>query len=166
MTAALPLLILHGRCTGSAELGPLPSEHNGFIWVLDGALTAGGATLTYGERGLGLLPPGGDRLRLEGSAEFFVGLGPPPRRVPHYKYVGYGGGFVSRSVAGVEAAMSEYERDPRAFGRTTAAAPSTDHLGLVGGFQDDDGPMMERPAWRAVRSEMRVAALCISSLAK
>ena len=112
--------------------------------MLDGALTAGGATLTYGERGLGLLPPGGDRLRLEGAAEFFVGLG-PPRRVPHYKYVGYGGGFVSRSVAGVEAAMSEYERDPRAFGRTTAVAPSTDHLDL-GGFQDDDGPMEERPA--------------------
>ena len=114
VTAALPLVILHGRVGRSAELGPLPSEHNGFIWVLDGALTAGGATLTYGERGLGLLPPGGDRLRLEGAAEFFVGLG-PPRRVPHYKYVGYGGGFVSRSVAGVEAAMSEYERDPLAF---------------------------------------------------
>ena len=150
VTAALPLVILHGRVDGAATLASLPPGHNGFIWVLDGALTAGGATLTYGERGLGLLPPGGDRLRLEGAAEFFVGLG-PPRRVPHYKYVGYGGGFVSRSVAGVEAAMSEYERDPRAFGRTTAAAPSTDHLNLVGGFQDDDGPMMERPAETVAR---------------
>ena len=80
-----------------------------------------------------------------------VRLPAPPRRVPHYKYVGYGGGFVSRSVAGVEAMMSEYERDPRAFGRTTAAAPSTDHLDLVGGFQDDDGPMMERPAETVAR---------------
>ena len=150
VTAALPLVILHGRVDGAATLASLPPGHNGFIWVLDGALTAGGATLTYGERGLGLLPPGGDRLRLEGAAEFFVGLG-PPRRVPHYKYVGYGGGFVSRSVAGVEAAMSEYERDPRAFGRTTAVAPSTDHLDLVGGFQDDDGPMMERPAETVAR---------------
>ena len=75
----------------------------------------------------------------------------PPRRVPHYKYVGYGGGFVSRSVAGVEAAMSAYERDPRAFGRTTTVAPSTDHLDLVGGFQDDGGPMMERPAETVAR---------------
>ena len=148
--AALPLLILHGRVDGAATLGPLPPGHNGFIWVLDGTLAAGGTTLTYGERGLGLLPPGGDRLRLDGSAEFFVGLG-PPRRVPHYKYVGYGGGFVSRSVAGVEAAMGAYERDPRAFGRTTAAAPSTDHLDLVGGFQDDGGPMMERPAETVAR---------------
>ena len=79
----------------------------------------------------------------------------PPRRVPHYKYVGYGGGFVSRSVAGVEAAMSEYERDPRAFGRTTAVAPSTEHLDLVGGFQDDDGPMMERPAGVVARFTYR-----------
>jgi len=158
VTAALPLLILHGRVTGAAALAPLPPGHNGFIWVLDGTLTAGGATLAYGDRGLGLLPPGGDRLQLEseGPCEFFLALG-PPRRVPHYKYVGYGGGFVSRSVAGVEAAMGAYERDPRAFGRTTAddevvmAAPSTDHLGLVGGFQDEDGPMMERPAETVAR---------------
>ena len=59
--------------------------------------------------------------------------------------------FVSRTVAGVEAAMSEYKRDPRAFGRTTAAAQSTDHLDLVGGFQDDEGPMMERPAETVAR---------------
>ena len=142
------------RVDGAATLGPLPPGHNGFIWVLDGAFTAGGATLTYGERGLGLLPPGGDRLRLDGTAEFFLALG-PPRRVPHYKYVGYGGGFVSRSVAGVEAMMSEYERDPRAFGRTTAAAPSTEHLDLVGGFQDDGGPMEERPAGVVARFTYR-----------
>ena len=150
VSAALPLVILHGRVDGAAALGPLPSSYNGFIWVLDGTLAAGGATLAYGDRGLGLLPPGGDRLQLDGTSEFFLALG-PPRRVPHYKYVGYGGGFVSRSVAGVEAAMSAYERDPRAFGRTTAVAPSTDHLDLVGGFQDDDGPMMERPAETVAR---------------
>ena len=137
------------RAAAGAGRGPV--DH---VVLLDGTLAAGGATLTYGERGLGLLPPGGDRLRLDGSAEFFVGLG-PPRRVPHYKYVGYGGGFVSRSVAGVEAAMSEYERDPRAFGRTTAVAPSTDHLDLVGGFQDDDGPMEERPAGVVARFTYR-----------
>ena len=47
--------------------------------------------------------------------------------------------------------MRAYEKDPRAFGRTTAAAPSTEHLDLVGGFQDDGGPMMERPAEAVAR---------------
>ena len=156
VAAALALVVLHGRVSGTASLGLLPPGYNGFIWVLDGSLAAGGAALTYGESGLGLLPPGGDRLRLTSDApcEFFLALG-PPRRVAHYKYVGYGGGFVGRSIAGVEAAMAGYECDPRAFGRTTATAPSTDHLDLVGGFQDDNGPMMERPAGAVARFRYR-----------
>ena len=156
VAAALPLVIMHGRLDGAAALGPLPPGYNGFIWVLDGSLAAGGTTLSYGESGLGLLPPGGDRLQLQADApcEFFLALG-PPRRVAHYKYVGYGGGFVARTVKGVEAAMADYEQDPRAFDRTTTAAPSTDHLDLVGGFQDDNGPMMERPAGAVARFRYR-----------
>lgn len=90
VVAALSLVILHGRLeAGTATLGPLPPGHNGFLWVLDGALEAGGVALSHGDRGLGLLPPGGDALRLTATApcEFFVALG-PPRRVAHYKYVG------------------------------------------------------------------------------
>ena len=83
----------------------------------------------------------------DAPAQVLVALG-LPHRAPYAKYVGYGGGFVHRDANSVEAAMAEYERDPRSYGRAAAGATravDTSHLELVGGFQDNGGPMLERP---------------------
>ncbi|KAH8047070.1 quercetin 2,3-dioxygenase [Aureococcus anophagefferens] len=151
LRAAHPLVVLHVEVAKAGTLGPLPAGHNGGLWVLDGRLGAGDVELEFGAEGLCLLPPGGTALRLrnlgDAPAQALVALGAPHRR-PYAKYVGYGGGFVHRDAAGVEAAMAEYERDPRHYGRAAAGATravDTSHLDLVGGFQDNGGPMLERP---------------------
>ena len=160
-----PLLILHCEVAPGAEgtLGPLPAAFNGFVWCLDGAVRAAGAALEFGARGLGLLPPGGTTLPLRNAtdapAQVLVALG-LPHRAPYAKYVGYGGGFVHRDAISVEAAMAEYERDPRNYGRRHVAGAKpvdTSHLDLVAGFQDNDGPMMERPADVVARFKPKAA---------
>lgn len=166
-----PVLLLHVRLSPSADgtLSPLPSDFNGFVWCLEGSATVGGGEsggdggdgdgsggavdITHGPRGLVFTPPGGDALRLRNPssasrAMLLVALGMPHRK-PHYKYVGYGGGLIHRSVAEVEAAMGEYEKDPINYGRAAAQATAkpVDVSGykLVSGFQDNHGDMMERP---------------------
>ncbi|KAH8043853.1 quercetin 2,3-dioxygenase [Aureococcus anophagefferens] len=82
-------------------------------------LGAGDVELEFGAEGLCLLPPGGTALRLRN-------LGDAP--------------------AQALAAMAEYERDPGARPRVARrGAVDTSHLDLVGGFQDNGGPMLERP---------------------
>ena len=133
-----------GGVDGSAELAPLPSEHNGFIWVLDGTLAAGGATLPTAS-GAWPLPPGGDGSG-EGAAEFFVATGAAaPRPALQVRRLRRRVG--RRSVAGVEAAMSTSATRGPSAGRPRPPRPRPPNL--VGGFQDDDGPMMERPAARS-----------------
>ncbi|KAH8098275.1 quercetin 2,3-dioxygenase [Aureococcus anophagefferens] len=138
LRAAHPLVVLHVEVAKAGTLGPLPAGHDGFLWVLDGRLGAGDA---------------------------LVALGAPHRR-PYAKYVGYGGGFVHRDAAGVEAAMAEYERDPATARALARRAPSTSHLDLVGGFQDNGGPMLEQPDGVVARfknrgsSTARTAAPC------
>lgn len=147
------VLLLHVRVDpgGAGALRGLPHDFNGFLWVIDGAVAANALDLAHGESGLCLLPPGGADLDLRNAsssepAQVFVALG-LPHREPHVKYVGYGGGFVHRTADLVEAAMAEYERDPIGYGRAAAASTvDTSHLKLVPGFQDDDGPSLERPA--------------------
>jgi redox-sensitive bicupin YhaK (pirin superfamily) len=162
-----PVILLHVRLAAGAdgELAQLPADFNGFAWILSGAAELGGAEgraavrAEHGERGLVFLPPGGDRLRVrncsaEAPALLFVALGRPHRK-PYYKYVGYGGGLIHRSVAEVEAAMAEYESDPKHFGRSAAEAVAKpvdfERFKLVGGFESDDGDMMERPAHAIAR---------------
>ena len=168
-SATYPILLLHVRLEPQADglLKELPSLFNGFLWVLEGSVLAGGAVApadegmanaaqaTAGAHGFLRLPPGGDVLRLrnpssDGRAMVMIGLG-RPHRSPYYKYVGYGGGLIHRSVEEVQAAMDEYEADPKNFGRRAAKATGTakdvDMSGyrLVPGFQSDGGEMMERP---------------------
>ena len=175
-TSRHPVLLLHVRVEPQADgtIGPLPSDFNGFAWVLDGeALLGDGEGAVHAthsaERGLVLLPPGGDVLRVrslpsaERPAQIFIGLGKPHRR-PYIKYVGYGGALVHRSVDEAMSKMSEYENDPKNFGRAAAGAASSraDALGemesryeLVGGFQSNGGEMMERPEGVAARFKYR-----------
>lgn len=132
-SASTPVLLLHVRVESGADgsLLDLPCEFNGFLWVLAGAVVVGGSGEAGGERqgvraehgvqrGLVMLPPGGDTLRIRhagavdgggearreagasDAAQLFIGLGRPHRK-PHVKYVGYGGGFIHRSVEEVEA---------------------------------------------------------------
>ena len=130
-------MLLHVRVEPDADgtLGPLPSAFNGFAWVLEGAVTLGGGegdpdaavNAEHGEeKGLVLLPPGGDTLRVRyaptsgaeaaaNPAQLLIGLGRPHRK-PYVKYVGYGGGLIHRTVDEAMDAMAEYERDPKAYG--------------------------------------------------
>ena len=157
------VMLLHVRLEPRAdgELSPLPSDFNGFAFTMVGAVRVGGGdgsgddgVLTeFGPGGLVLLPPGGDRLRLcnptDARVELFVGLGRPHRK-PYAKYVGYGGGLIHRNAELAEAAMAEYEADPKNYGRAatgTAAKPvDFSSYELVGGFQSNGGEMMERPS--------------------
>lgn len=174
-----PVLLLHVLLPAGARgaLAPLPAEFNGFAWLLEGSVEVGGAgegggahsgdssaslpgavlVAEPGALGLVLLPPGGNELHLSNAhasapAELFVALGRPHRR-PYFKYVGYGGGLIHRSVGEVEAAMAEYEADPMQFGRAAAGAAAQppdvtavrERYALVPGFQSDGGDMMERP---------------------
>ena len=161
-SAAYPILLLHVLVPAEAdvELTGLPVEFNGFMWLWEGAVTVGDgddALLTaYGDEGMRRLPPGGTSLRLRGAtgegaadAELLVALGMPQRK-PYYKYVGYGGGFIHRTVEEVEAAMADYESNPKQYGCAVAGSsgcPEEDlqRFDLVGGFQDNGGEMMERP---------------------
>ena len=64
------------------------------------------------------------------------------------------GGLIHRSVEEVEAAMAEYEQDPKGYGLAATGVPQTadfSHLELTGGFQSNDGDMMERPAGISAR---------------
>ncbi|KAG8456898.1 hypothetical protein KFE25_012688 [Diacronema lutheri] len=176
-----PVLVLHVRLPpgGAGALSPLPADFNGFVWQLSGAAEVGGhidapppgcarwgerpsspraapaVALSAGARGLAILPPGGDALRLANGAadapvELLVALG-RPHRAPYFKYVGYGGALIHRSVGEVEAAMCEYEKSPADFGRAAAGADAAPvdvgaRYTLVPGFQADGGEMMERPA--------------------
>ena len=166
------VMLLHVRVEPNADgvLGPLPCEFNGFVWVLDGAVSLGGGdgdpnapvrAEHGGETGLVLLPPGGDTLRVQYAtpsgteaapskpAQLFIGLGRPHRK-PYVKYVGYGGGLIHRTVDEAMAAMAEYESDPKAYGRAAAGGAAkpvdTSAYELVSGFQSNGGDMMERPA--------------------
>ena len=48
--------------------------------------------------------------------------------------------------------MATYERDPRNYGRAVdGEAVDTTHLALVAGFQDDEGPSLERPPGAVAR---------------
>ena len=47
-----------------------------------------------------------------GEPTEFVLCAGEPTRFPCYKYVGYGGGLIARSVEKVELKMQEYEKDP------------------------------------------------------
>ncbi|KAL1507236.1 hypothetical protein AB1Y20_008085 [Prymnesium parvum] len=159
-SSAHPTLLLHGRLDPNADgsLTELPADFNGFLWVVEGSLVAGNPSdkveeVSAGERGLLHLPPGGSVLRLRNAssakrATFVIGMGLPHRK-PYYKYVGYGGGLIHRSLPEVEAAMSEYEADPKNFGRSAAGAKEgtidTSEYVLLSGFQSDGGDMMERP---------------------
>ena len=84
------------------------------------------------------------------AASLLVALGRPQRR-PYFKYVGYGGGLIHRTVGEVEAAMAEYESNPKGYGCSaaggSAGCPTEDfeRFELVSGFQDNGGDMMERP---------------------
>jgi len=194
-TCTHPVLLLHVRVEPGADgtLGPLPSDHNGFAWVLDGEVLLGGTESGDGregagdrvvhaqhsaERGLVLLPPGGDTLRVraapgaERAAQVFIALGKPHRK-PYVKYVGYGGALIHRSVEEAMAAMEEYESDPRNFGRAAASAAAgaaavqqqqqqermlaemDGRYELVGGFQSNGGEMMERPEGVMARFKYR-----------
>ena len=63
---------------------------------------------------------------------------------------------MGRSVEAVEAAMAAYEKDPLAFGRSAGAEPvDTAHLEAVAGFQDNEGPMFERPAGAGVKGRFK-----------
>lgn len=162
-----PVLLLDIRLDPAADgsLTELPAEFNGFVWMIEGSALVGDGDSTgtaesteavsviTGEKGLLFLPPGGDVLRLRNSsaderARLFIGLGRPHRK-PYFKYVGYGGGLIHRSLQEVEASMSEYEADPKNFGREPAADKAKEvdmsKYVLVSGFQSDGGPMMERP---------------------
>ena len=157
-TVVHPVLLLHTRLLPGADgvLEGLPAEWNGFLWVVEGALTVGtdpAVEVASGDRGLLRLPPGGDSLRLRNEsraahAKVLIGLGRPHRR-PCYKYVGYGGGLIHRSIDEVQAAMADYEADPKGYGRAAAVAKAVEvdmsRYTLVGGFQSDGGDMMERP---------------------
>jgi redox-sensitive bicupin YhaK (pirin superfamily) len=159
---AHPVLIMHVRLAPGADgaLTPLPSAFNGFAWLLEGAAHIGTASLLVhpGANGLVRLPPGGDTLRLRNASSdepctLLVALGQPHRKA-HYKYVGYGGGLIHRSVEAVEAAMAEYEGDPKNFGRAAAKAEAQVDMSaykLVPGFQSDGGEMMERPVGAIAR---------------
>ena len=69
---AHPVLIMHVRLDAGADgaLTPLPSEFNGFAWLLEGAAHIGAASLLVqpGAHGLVRLPPGGDTLRLRNAS--------------------------------------------------------------------------------------------------
>ena len=250
ISAACPVLLLHLRLDAQADgvLTALPSAFNGFLFVIEGSVLAGGAApdaaapdaagsgdggdgdggatealhATAGAEGLLQLPPGGDTLRLrnpspDAPAMLVLALGRPHRK-PYFKcarrhapsarpvraprprsclstpppplpcacpctrthpplrstqptrspaicpipgrYVGYGGGLIHRSLSEVEAAMSEYESDPKRYGRRAVAAalgeaslPEVDMSAytLVSGFQSNGGEMMERPAEAVAR---------------
>lgn len=180
-TVTHPVLLLHvqlppgGRCS----LADLPVDFNGFAWLLEGSAEVGGGPgaesgavrlAEPGEHGLALLPPGGDVLaltnaRVDAPAQLLVAFGRPHRR-PYFKYVGYGGGFIHRSVGEVEAAMAEYESDPTNYGRGAAAARAkppaatavAERYALVPGFQSDSGEMLERPAGIVARFTRRPVA--------
>ena len=116
------------------------------------------AKLDDGPEGFLILPPGGEIITLDGcsqGAEILIAVGMPHRK-PYFKYVGYGGGFVHSSEDRVIAEMSKYEQSPREYGRQAimesdhapklvSAEILTSHLDLIGGFQSDEGDMMERP---------------------
>ena len=172
-SSAHATLLLHVRVEPGVDgtLGPLPSDFNGFAWVLEGKVTVGGGgggggeeageeagngvEVEHGANGLVLLPPGGDSLRLRhsggadssGAAQVFIGFGRPHRK-PYCKYVGYGGGLIHRSVEEAMEAMGEYEADPKGYGRNAAAGAAkevdTSAFELVAGFQSNGGDMMER----------------------
>ena len=157
---------LEGDATIGDEAGAdAAANSEGSGGVGSGSVSRGGngnggtVDITHGPSGLALTPPGGDTLRLRNAsadrrAMLLVALGRPHRR-PYFKYVGYGGGLIHRTVAEVEAAMSEYETDPINFGRLAAKAQAkeVDVSGykLVSGFQDNGGEMMERPATAVAR---------------
>jgi len=156
-SAVHPVMLMHVCVAPGADgtLSGLPGDYNGFLWMLEGAIKAGSddSAAEKGVSGLLHLVPGGDVLRIRNAsadapAYMCIGLGKPHRK-PYYKYVGYGGGLVHRTVEGVEAAMAEYESDPMNYGRAMApTAQPVDMSGftLVSGFQNDDGDMFERPA--------------------
>lgn len=150
-TDARPLLILHVRVPAGAagSLEPLPCSFNGFAWVVQGLVRVGHEDLEgFTAMGYAELPPGGTSLPLHNEsgepAELLVCIG-EPQRMPHYKYVGYGGGMVHRSVDAVVAAMDSYEKDPKRFGLPESASPvDWSRYKFVNGFQDEGGEMMER----------------------
>jgi len=155
-----PILILHVRIRPASEgvVGPLTSAFNGFAWITAGGPCVFGkgskslAAAHMGGMGMVLLPPGGSDLHIQNEAEIeselLIALGRPQRK-PHVKYVGYGGAFIHRTIEQVEAAMAEYEADPTAYGRSSAASAAKDvafdAYKMVGGFQDNEGEMFERP---------------------